>query len=371
MLIGVPKEIKNNEYRVGLTPPGVSELIHHKHTILIEKNAGLAVGFDDSAYRKAGAEIVSCATEIFDRAEMIVKVKEPQTSECALLKKNQLLFTYLHLVADSMLTDSLLKSGCVALAYETVSDPAGHLPLLTPMSEVAGRVSIQAGMYCLEKIQRGAGILLSGVPGVEPGKVLILGGGVVGENALRIAIGVGGNVTVVDRSLPRLQELDALYGFRLKTRYSNSETIRELIGEADLVVGSALIPGAAAPKLVTRDMLYLMRKGSVLVDVAIDQGGCFETSKPTTHQKPTYEIDGIIHYCVSNIPGAVPKTSTLSLTNATLPFVVELANKGWKQACAHNVHLRQGLNIVQGNTVYKAVAESLDIPYTPVETVLR
>ncbi|MGB1361023.1 MAG: alanine dehydrogenase [Alphaproteobacteria bacterium] len=359
MLVGVPKEIKNHEYRVGLTPSGVIELVANNHQVIVETNAGSGVGFSDEDYVNAGATIASTAKDIFDKAEMIIKVKEPQKVECEMLRKDQLLFTYLHLAPDPEQTKGLIKSECVAIAYETVTDNNGRLPLLAPMSEVAGRMSIQAGMHCLEKAQGGSGVLLAGVPGVAPGKVVVIGGGFVGENAARMAMGAGADVTILDRNLNRLKELDTIYGPGLKTRYSDKATIAELIKDADMVVGAVLIPGAAAPKLITKDMLKTMKKGSVLVDVAIDQGGCFETSKATTHQEPTYVVDDIIHYCVANMPGGVARTSTIALTNATLPFAVSLANKGWKKACADDKHLLNGLNVAGGKITYKAVADDL------------
>ena len=370
MLIGVPKEIKNHEYRVGLTPAGTLEMIKNGHSVIVETNAGCGIGFSDEDYISAGAKIITGAKEIFDTADMIIKVKEPQAVECAMLRKDQLLFTYLHLAPDPKQTELLIKSGCVALAYETVTDNAGRLPLLAPMSEVAGRMSIQAGMHCLEKAQGGSGVLLAGVPGVAPGKVTIIGGGFVGENAARMAMGVGADVTILDRSLSRLKELDTQYGPTLKTRYSDMATLMELIKDSDLVIGAVLIPGASAPKLITKAMLSTMKKGSVLVDVAIDQGGCFETSHATTHQDPTYVVDDIIHYCVANMPGGVARTATLALTNATLPFAISLANKGWKQACRDNEHLRNGLNVVNGQVTYKAVCDVLGYDYVNADTIL-
>ena len=370
MLIGVPKEIKNHEYRVGLTPAGTVEMIKNGHSVIVETNAGCGIGFSDEDYINAGAKIIASAKEIFDTADMIIKVKEPQAIECAMLRKDQLLFTYLHLAPDPKQTELLIKSGCVALAYETVTDDAGRLPLLAPMSEVAGRMSIQAGMHCLEKAQGGSGVLLAGVPGVAPGKVTIIGGGFVGENAARMAMGVGADVTILDRSLSRLKELDTQYGPTLKTRYSDMATLMELIKDSDVVIGAVLIPGASAPKLITKEMLSTMKKGSVLVDVAIDQGGCFETSRATTHQDPTYAVDDIIHYCVANMPGGVASTATLALTNATLPFAISLANKGWQQACRDDEHLRNGLNVVKGQVTYKAVCDVLGYDYVDADTIL-
>ena len=370
MLIGVPKEIKNHEYRVGLTPSGTVEMIKNGHSVIVETNAGCGIGFSDNDYISAGAKIIASAKEIFDTADMIIKVKEPQAVECAMLREDQLLFTYLHLAPDPKQTELLIKSGCVALAYETVTDDAGRLPLLAPMSEVAGRMSIQAGMHCLEKAQGGSGVLLAGVPGVAPGKVTIIGGGFVGENAARMAMGAGADVTILDRSLTRLKELDTQYGPTLKTRYSDMATLMELIKDSDVVIGAVLIPGASAPKLITKEMLSTMKKGSVLVDVAIDQGGCFETSHATTHQDPTYVVDDIIHYCVANMPGGVARTSTLALTNATLPFAISLANKGWQQACRDDEHLRNGLNVVKGQVTYKAVSDVLGYDYVDADTIL-
>ncbi|HEV8013948.1 MAG TPA: alanine dehydrogenase, partial [Stellaceae bacterium] len=332
MLIGVPKEIKTHEYRVGLIPGSVRELVHHGHQVVIERNAGTGIGFDDAAYEKAGARIAASAAAVFAEAEMIVKVKEPQPQEIALLRSGQLLFTYLHLAADKAQTDGLLRSGAVCIAYETVTDARGGLPLLAPMSEVAGRMAIQVGAHCLEKEQGGTGILLGGVPGVAAAKVLILGGGVAGTNAARVAMGMEAYVAVIDKSLPRLYELDLQFGSQLHTLFATVENIEREVLSADLVIGAVLVAGAAAPKLVTRAMVKQMRPGSVLVDISIDQGGCFETSRPTTHASPTYVEEGVIHYCVTNMPGAVARTSTFALNNATLPFALALADKGWKKA---------------------------------------
>lgn len=370
MLIGVPKEIKNHEYRVGMTPAGALELVRNGHKVIIETNAGTAVGFQDSAYIKAGAEIVPHAKDIFARSEMIVKVKEPQAAECKMLRPDQILFTYLHLAPDPEQTKALLASECVAIAYETVTDSSGGLPLLAPMSEVAGRLSIQAGAHSLEKHKGGSGVLLGGVPGVKPANVVVIGGGVVGLNAARMAAGLNADVTILDRNLNVLKKIDNYFSGRIKTLYSNYMNLEQAIAEADLVIGAVLIPGAAAPKLVTHAMLKTMKPGSVLVDVAIDQGGCFETSMPTTHQEPTYIVDGVVHYCVANMPGAVATTSTLALTNATLPFVVELANKGWKSAIRENEHLKAGLNICQGNVTYYAVARDLGYQYVDASTLI-
>jgi alanine dehydrogenase len=370
MLIGVPKEIKTHEYRVGLVPSSVRELIHNGHQALVQTGAGQGIGFDDEAYKAAGAEIAPTAAEVFAKAEMIVKVKEPQPNECKMLRSGHLLFTYLHLAPDPEQTKGLLESGCTAVAYETVTNARGGLPLLSPMSEVAGRMSVQVGAHCLEKEPGGAGILLGGVPGVPPGKVVILGGGVSGTHAARMAMGLEAHVTVIDRSLDRLKQLDEEFGSKLYTQYATVDAIEQHVIGADLVIGAVLVPGAAAPKLVTRAMLKRMRPGSVLVDISIDQGGCFETSKPTTHANPTYVVDGIVHYCVANMPGAVARTSTFALNNATLPFAVALANKGYRRACAEDVHLRHGLNIHAGKVTYKAVADALKLKYTTAEEAL-
>ncbi len=370
MLIGVPKEIKNHEYRIGLTPAGARELVANDHQVMVQRDGGKAIGLTNEMYQKAGAEIVDGAEEIFRRAEMIIKVKEPQPNECAMLRKGQLLYTYLHLAPDPEQTKALIASGCTAIAYETVTDRNGGLPLLAPMSEVAGRMSIQAGAHALEKAQGGSGVLLGGVPGVKPAEVLVIGGGVVGINAARMAMGMNAHVTILDRSLPRLKELDELYGDRLTTIYSTHDAIEERLPDTDLVIGAVLVPGAAAPKLVSRAQLKLMRPGSVLVDVAIDQGGCFETSHATTHQNPTYEVDGIIHYCVANMPGGVARTSTFALTNATLPFAVQLANKGYKRALLDDTHLLNGLNVHEGKVTYKAVANGLGYDYVPAAEAL-
>ena len=363
MWIGVPREIKNQEYRVGMTPAGVAELTRAGHQVLVEHNAGEAIGFSNDAYRDAGAVIETDIAALFDKAEMIVKVKEPQAVEYARLKPGQLLFTYLHLAPDPKQAQGLMKSGCTAIAYETVTDAHGGLPLLAPMSEVAGKLSVQAGARCLEKAMGGRGVLLGGVPGVEPGHVTVIGGGVVGENAARMAMGLGADVTILDRSIPRLRELEARYNGRLKTLYSTHEDILACIKHSDLVIGAVLIPGAAAPKLVTREMLKEMPQGSVLVDVAIDQGGCFETSRPTTHDEPVFTEAGILHYCVANMPGAVARTSTLALTHATLPFIQALADKGWQDAIKDDKYLMNGLNIHAGQVTNRAVAEALDYAY--------
>ncbi|MFT5084903.1 MAG: alanine dehydrogenase [Lentisphaeria bacterium] len=371
MLIGVPKEIKNHEYRVGLTPAGVRELSDAGHSIIVQSQAGEGIGCSDDDYGSAGAELLANSEEIFSRADMIIKVKEPQPNECAMLREGQILFTYLHLAPDPEQTKLLLASGATCIAYETVSDKNGGLPLLAPMSEVAGRMAIQAAAHCLEKAQGGAGILLGGVPGVEPANVCVIGGGVVGLHAARMAVGLGADVTILDRSLNRLKEIDETYNGRIKTLFSNTANLEKQLREADVVVGAVLIPGAAAPKLVTRDMLSLMKMGSVMVDVAIDQGGCFETSRPTTHQKPTYVVDGVIHYCVANIPGAVARTSTMALTNATLPHVMQLANKGAKHALLDNRHLLDGLNVHKGMLTCKAVGEALKLDVIDAEAALK
>lgn len=359
MLVGVPKEIKNHEYRVGLTPAGAAALVRDGHAVLVQTQAGAGVGFSDEAYEDAGARIAATAAEIFATADMVVKVKEPQPVEYQQLRSGQVLFTYLHLAPDPEQTKGLIESDCVAIAYETVTDAQGGLPLLKPMSEVAGRMSIQAGAHTLEKAQGGLGVLLSGVPGVPPAKVLVLGGGVVGINAARMAMGLGAQVTIMDVSLPRLTQLDNDFGPRLITEVSTPENIARHLPDTDLVIGGVLIPGAAAPKLVSRRMLGMMRPGSVIVDVAIDQGGCVETSRPTTHQNPTFVEEGVVHYCVANMPGGVARTSTLALTNATLPFVRQLAGKGYRKALEDNAHLRNGLNVHRGHVTHEAVAREL------------
>ncbi len=374
MLIGVPKEIKNHEYRVGLTPAAVREFVAHGHKVIVESQAGAAIGFYNEDYIGAGAEIVDSAVEVFERAEMIVKVKEPQPNECKMLREGQTLYTYLHLAPDPLQTELLVASGATCIAYETVTDPKGGLPLLAPMSEVAGRMSVQAGAHFLQKVHGGSGTLLGGVPGVAPGKVLVIGGGVVGTNAAKMAIGLGADVTILDRSLPRLRELDDIFDGRVKTVYSTVDAIDQLSREADLVVGAVLIPGAAAPKLLTREHIKAMKPGSVVVDVAIDQGGCFATSKATTHQDPVYVVDDVVHYCVANMPGGVARTSTMALNNATLPFGLALANKGPKDAMLENPHLLNGLNVHKGMVTYKAVVDALGdelgITYTSAEDAL-
>lgn len=358
MIIGVPKEIKNNENRVALTPAGAKELVKNGHTVYVQHTAGENSGFPDVEYEKAGAKILPTIEDVYGIAEMIIKVKEPIAYEYPLVRKGQLLFTYFHFACDEALTRAMLASGATCLAYETVEAKDHTLPLLIPMSEVAGRMSVQEGARFLEKPQGGKGILLGGVPGVKPAKVLVLGGGVVGHNAALMAAGLGADVTITDISLPRLRYLSDTMPKNIKTLYSSAHNIEQELPTTDLVIGAVLIPGAKAPHLVSRDMLKLLRKGSVLVDVAIDQGGCFETSRPTTHAEPIFEVDNIIHYCVANIPGAVPQTSTLALTNATLPYAIKLANKGWKKACAEDAGLKLGLNIIDGKVVYPAVAEA-------------
>lgn len=363
MFVGVPKEIKPQENRVGLVPGSVREIVRTGSVVLVEKGAGLGIGISDEQYQAAGAEIVDTADEIFERSELIVKVKEPQPIECKRLKEGQTLFTYLHLAPDPQQTRLLKESGATAIAYETVTQNDGGLPLLTPMSQVAGRMSIQAGAHCLEMAQGGSGVLLGGVPGVASANVVVIGGGVVGSNAVRMAMGMEARVTVLDKSLSRLRELDFQFGSKLNTIYATVEALEHYVSEADLVIGAVLVPGAAAPKLVTRSMLKAMRPGSVVVDVAIDQGGCFETSRPTTHHEPTYVIDHIVHYCVANMPGAVPRTSTFALNNATLPFVISLVTKGVKLALLSDGHLLNGLNVHKGMITYEAVARELGYDY--------
>lgn len=366
MVIGVPKEIKNNENRVALTPAGTQELVKRGHTVLIQASAGADSGFLDEDYIKAGAVMIKDASEIFSKAEMIMKVKEPIEAEYNLIRKDQLVFTYFHFASYEPLTNAMIKSGAVCLSYETVERADGSLPLLVPMSEVAGRMAIQEGAKYLEKPLKGRGILLGGVPGVKPAKVLILGAGVVGTNAAKIAAGMGADVTIMDVNLTRLRYLDDVMPKNVHTLVSNEFTIREMVKESDLIVGAVLVPGAKAPRLVTRDMLITMRPGTVLVDVAVDQGGCIETCTPTTHENPTYIIDDVVHYCVANMPGAVPYTSTLALTNVTLPYAIKLAKLGWLKACQENPDLKHGLNIVKGDVVYKAVADVFNLPYTDI-----
>ena len=369
MLIGVPKEIKNHEYRVGLTPSSVTELVARGHRVMVEVDAGAAIDFSNSEYIAAGAEIVNSAAEVFAAADMIVKVKEPQPVECGMLRKGQILYTYLHLAPDPHQTELLIKSGAICIAYETVTDNQGTLPLLAPMSEVAGRMSVQAGAYHLEKAQGGRGVLLGGVPGVAPAKVLVIGGGVVGDNAAAMAVGMGADVTILDRSIPRLRELDAKYEGRARCVYSTVAAIEDYALDADLVIGAVLIPGAAAPKLLNRDIISRMKKGAVVVDVAIDQGGCFETSHATTHEDPTFIVDNVVHYCVANMPGGVARTSTMALNNATLPYALALADDP-VNALLTDKNLQNGLNVHSGRVTYKAVADALDYPYVPVEEVI-
>jgi len=370
MIIGVPKEIKNNENRVALTPAGAKELVKRGHKIYVQTTAGIGSGFSDDDYTEAGAALLSTIEEVYDIAEMIIKVKEPIESEYSLIKEDQLVFTYFHFASSEPLTEAMIKSGSVCLAYETVEKSDRSLPLLVPMSEVAGRMSIQEGAKYLEKPMGGRGILLGGVPGVRPAKVLILGGGVVGTNAAKMAAGMGADVTIMDISLPRLRYLDDIMPANVNTFMSNEYNIRALLDSHDLIVGAVLIPGAKAPNLITKEMLKEMLPGTVVVDVAVDQGGCIETCRPTTHEDPTFVIDGVLHYCVANMPGAVPYTSTLALTNATLPYAIQLANKGWKKACADNEELKKGLNIVNGKVVYKGVSDAFDLEYTDTESVM-
>ena len=369
MRVGTPKEVKNHEYRVGLTPESVRELSAHSHDVLVETGAGLGIGADDTEYEAAGATIAAKASDIFEKCDMVVKVKEPQTAERTMLREGQILFTYLHLAPDPEQTADLVKSKATCIAYETVTG-SGGLPLLKPMSQVAGRMSIQAGATALEKAHGGRGILLGGVPGVSPGKVTVIGGGVVGFNAAQMAAGLGADVTILDRNPEVLETLGNYFEARAKTRFSNKANLAECVAEADLVIGAVLIPGAEAPKLVTRDMLSTMRPGSVLCDVAIDQGGCFETSKATTHQDPTYVVDDVVHYCVANMPGAVSRTSTYALNNVTLPHALAIANKGWEAALRDDVHLAEGLNVWNGHVTYRAVAEDLGYDYMPVSEIV-
>ncbi len=370
MRIGCPREIKNREYRVGLTPESAKELVRHGHDVLMEKGAGIGIGSSDDEYRVAGAHIVDTAEEIFASCDMVVKVKEPLAEERAQLREGQVLYTYLHLAPDPEQTADLLASGVTAIAYETVTGPGGTLPLLKPMSQVAGRMSVQAGANALEKAHGGRGVLLGGVPGVEPAKVVIIGGGVVGFNAAQMAVGLGANVTILDRNADVLEAHAKHFEASADTAYSTRTRLLELLAEADLVIGAVLIPGAAAPKLVRREDLKIMQPGAVVVDVAIDQGGCFETSHPTTHADPTYEVDGIVHYCVANMPGAVARTSTYALNNVTLPFALQIADKGWQAALRDDPHLRNGLNVWHGNVTNKAVAEALKLDYVSADAAL-
>jgi alanine dehydrogenase len=371
MKIGCPKEIKPQEFRVGMTPHAVREAVAHGHDVIVEKNAGVGAGFPDADYVAAGAKIIDTAEEIFAKADMIVKVKEPQAIERKRLREGQILFTYLHLAPDPEQTHDLLNSGATCIAYETVTDRIGGLPLLAPMSEVAGRLAPQVGAWTLQKANGGRGVLLGGVPGVMPGKVLVIGGGVVGTHAAKIAAGMGADVTVLDRSIPRLRYLDDVFGGTFKNAYASEGNTIELARQADLIIGAVLIPGAAAPKLISKAQLKELKPGAALVDVAIDQGGCFETSHATTHQDPIYEVDGIMHYCVANMPGAVARTSTLALGNATMPFMIALADKGWKKACADDVHLLNGLNVHAGKLTYEAVGKALNLPTIAAADALK
>ncbi len=371
MKIGVPKEIKNHEYRVGLTPASVRELTSRGHRVLVQNGAGTAIGLTDEQYVAAGAQLTPDAATVFAESDMIVKVKEPQPQECAMLRPGQILYTYLHLAPDPEQTAALIKSGAVCIAYETITGPGGGLPLLAPMSEVAGRMAVQAGAAHLEKSKGGMGVLLGGVPGVPPAHVVVIGGGMVGTNALQMAVGLGTRVTVIDKNVDRLRHLDLIFGNRITTLFSTAHTIEEAVLDADLVIGGVLIPGAAAPKLVTADMVSRMKPGAVVVDVAIDQGGCFETSHATTHAEPTYVVDGVVHYCVANMPGAVARTSTFALNNATIGHAIALADKGWKKAMKDDVHLRNGLNVAQGKVTYAAVAQDLGYTFTSAETLLN
>ncbi|WP_412024689.1 alanine dehydrogenase [Burkholderia cepacia] len=370
MLIGVPKEIKNHEYRVGLTPASAHELTRHGHSVLVQRGAGTAIGLLDNDYTAAGASLCDGADEVFARADMIVKVKEPQPVECAMLRRGQILYTYLHLAPDPDQAAALVKSGAVCIAYETVTGPGGGLPLLAPMSEVAGRMSIQVAATHLESPRGGRGLLMAGVPGVPAAHVVVLGAGVVGTGALQMAVGLGARVTVLDTNVNRLRQLDLVFANRITTVCSNAHTIDEAVRDADVVIGAVLVPGASAPRLVTRDMIATMRTGAVVVDVAIDQGGCFETSHATTHAAPTFVVDGVVHYCVANMPGAVARTSTFALNNATLGAALALADKGWKRAMTDDPHLRAGLNVCDGHITYEAVAQALGLPYVPAAGVL-
>ena len=370
MKVGVPKEIKVLEYRVGMIPSGVKELVDEGHEVFVETNAGMGIGMTDQDYIDAGATILSTSEEVFDISELIIKVKEPQLNECEMLKTGQVLFTYLHLAADPEQAAALVKSGVTAIAYETVTADNGSLPLLTPMSAVAGRLSIQAGAYALQKANGGRGVLLGGVPGVKAGQVLIIGGGVSGAHAAEMAVGLGAQVTILDLSSDRLKELSNKFGDKVSTRVSSKQLINELVVESDLVIGAVLVAGAAAPKLVTKEHVKQMRPGSVMVDISIDQGGCFETSKPTTHAEPTYIVDDVVHYCVTNMPGAVPRTSTFALTNETLPFIKSLANSGWQNALKNDEHLKNGLNVHAGSINFEAVADELGYPYKSPDEII-
>ncbi|WP_175983459.1 alanine dehydrogenase [Burkholderia vietnamiensis] len=370
MLIGVPKEIKNHEYRVGLTPAGARELVRHGHRVLVQRGAGTAIGLLDDDYAAAGAALCDDALDVFARADLIIKVKEPQPAECAMLRRGQMLYTYLHLAPDPEQAAALVKSGAVCIAYETVTGVGGGLPLLAPMSEVAGRMSMQVAAACLESPRGGRGVLMAGVPGVPAAHVVVLGAGVVGTGALQMAVGMGARVTVLDTNVARLRQLDLVFANRISTVCSNTHTVEEAVRDADVVIGAVLVPGASAPRLVTRDMIATMRTGAVVVDVAIDQGGCFETSHATTHAQPTFVVDGVVHYCVANMPGAVARTSTFALNNATLGHALALADKGWKRAMTDDPHLRAGLNVCDGHITYEAVAFALGLPYVPAEDML-
>lgn len=371
MLIGVPKEIKNHEYRVGLTPASSRELTSRGHAVLVQSGAGAAIGLSDEHFRAAGATIAPDANMVFAQADLIIKVKEPQPRECAMLRAGQILYTYLHLAPDPQQTTALIQSGAICIAYETITGPGGGLPLLAPMSEVAGRMAVQAGAAHLEKSKGGMGVLLGGVPGVSAAHVVIIGAGVVGTHAVQVAIGMGARVTVLDKNVDRLRQLDLVFGNRIHTLYSTAQSLEDAVLDAELVVGGVLIPGAAAPKLVTKQMIAAMKKGAVVVDVAIDQGGCFETSHPTTHDDPTFVVDGVVHYCVANMPGAVARTSTFALNNATIGHALALADKGWKQALMDDAHLRHGLNVAEGKITYEAVARDLGYNYVPATDLLR
>jgi len=370
MRIGVPQEIKNHEYRVGLTPASVRELVAAGHSVLVQAGAGAAIGLADAQYQAAGASLADSAAAVFAGCDMVVKVKEPQPQECAMLRPGQILYTYLHLAPDPEQTAALLQSGAICIAYETITGPGGGLPLLAPMSEVAGRMAVQAGAAHLEKSKGGMGVLLGGVPGVPAAHCVVLGAGVVGSQALQMAVGMGARVTVLDKNIERLRQLDLVYGNRIQTLFSQAQNVEDAVLDADLVIGGVLIPGAAAPKLVTRAMVGRMKKGAVLVDVAIDQGGCFETSHATTHAEPTFVVDGVVHYCVANMPGAVARTSTLALNNATIGHALALANKGWQQALRDDVHLKRGLNVAAGQVCHPAVAQSLQLPYVEADSLL-
>jgi alanine dehydrogenase len=370
MIIGLPREIKDNESRVGLTPAGVKTLYDHGHTVLVEKDAGTGSGISDDEYRAAMGQIVDSADEVWQRAEMVIKVKEPVGPEYQRMREGQILFTYLHLAPDPKLTQAMLERKVTGVAYETITNDEGHLPLLTPMSEVAGRMAVQIGAFYLQKPEGGRGVLMGGVPGVLPAKVSIVGGGVVGINSIKMAVGLGANVTVLDKNLERLRYLDDIFGAKIRTLMSNPYTVQEAIANADLVIGAVLIPGASAPHLVTRPMLSTMHKGAVIVDVAVDQGGCIETTRPTTHSDPTFYVDDVLHYCVANMPGAVPRTSTFALTNATLPLALKLANKGFKDAIAKDRHLKAGVNTYAGHITYEAVAESQGLAYKPIDELI-